>query len=142
MANRSTVWFRLMTDPQEREYIHLLVSESLTLPRDAWDVESYHLETRAEVSNGSSEIILNDPLRVSVAATTKISESSWIRTVFSLDAIVDPEIRHSVVEIDCEVEWRENRKFLKTEFPVPILSSRVRNHKVCISANFSLPLIS
>lgn len=85
----------------------------------AWDVEVFHLESRQELSSGTTEIVENGPYRVSVATKTKVSEDSWIRTVISLDA-TDSEGEAGYVLVEAEVEWRETMKFLKVEFEVDV----------------------
>ena len=87
----------------------------------AWDVEVFHLDTRQELESGPSEIVESGPHKVSLMTKTKISDRSWIRTTISLAASVDDE--PSYVEMESEVEWREDMKFLKVEFPVDILNS-------------------
>jgi alpha-mannosidase len=84
----------------------------------AWDVEVYHLDSRKELQSSASEIYENGPQRVAVVTNTKISEKSWIKTTISLSAAVGG--KPSYVEMGCEVEWHEDKKFLKVEFPVDI----------------------
>ena len=87
----------------------------------AWDVEVYHLESRKELASGKSRISENGPHRVSVVTETRISNSSWAKTTISL-APARKDIP-SYVEMECEVEWREDMKFLKVEFPVDVLNT-------------------
>ena len=62
-------------------------------------------------------------MRASLVVETKISDSSWIKSIISLDAAVDGAL--SYVHFDCEIEWRETMKFLKVEFPVDVLNTEV-----------------
>jgi alpha-mannosidase len=87
----------------------------------AWDVEVYHLESRKELKSGKSYAVETGPHRVSVTTETKISKDSWIKSTISLDALVDDA--NSQIVIETEVEWRENMKFLKVEFPVDITNT-------------------
>jgi alpha-mannosidase len=72
-----------------------------------------------EISKGVFQ--LTNPHRVSVTTETKISKDSWIKSTISLDALVDDA--NSQISIETEVEWRENMKFLKVEFPVDITNT-------------------
>ena len=86
----------------------------------AWDVEVYHLNTREELSSGTTKVIESSPHRVSVVSETRVSKQSWIKTTISLSPVYDGQ--PSCVEFECEVEWRESMKFLKVEFPVDVFS--------------------
>ena len=89
----------------------------------AWDVEVYHLETRRELPAGKVSIYETGPYRGSVLVETQISETSWIKTIISLQAAASSA--GNSVEFDCEVEWREDMKFLKVEFPVDVHNTEV-----------------
>lgn len=84
---------------------------------EAWDVEVYHLDTRKELVGGATTISEDQSLRVSVTTEVRISEKSSLRTTLSLSASAD-----SVV-ITTDVDWHEDHKFLKVEFPVDIHST-------------------
>lgn len=98
----------------------LVIFDDKPLYWQAWDVEVYHLASRKEISCGPSEILEEGPYRVSVATKAKISDRSWIKTVISLDAHGDSS---GYVQVEAEVEWQENMKFLKVEFPVDIVNT-------------------
>ncbi|KIV87793.1 hypothetical protein PV11_03315 [Exophiala sideris] len=90
---------------------------------DAWDVEIHHLEKYQYVKPGKVTIVDKGPLRASVKVEQQISESSWITSIISLDAVLDgPSYTEgfndalSQLQVECECEWREDRKFLKVEF--------------------------
>ena len=87
----------------------------------AWDVEVYHLESRKELFATSSQITEEGPLKVSLTTETKISDQSWIKTTISLAAGITSG--PSYIEMASEVEWRENKQFLKVEFPVDIMNT-------------------
>ena len=96
----------------------LVIFDDKPLYWQAWDVEVFHLESRKELKSSTTSIAENSPHCVSVVTETQISEHSWIKTTISLKATVDNE--PSYVEFDSEVEWREDKKFLKVEFPVDV----------------------
>ncbi|KAI0972557.1 glycoside hydrolase family 38 protein [Xylaria arbuscula] len=96
----------------------LVIFDDKPLYWQAWDVEVYHLETRAEVPYGETKILEDNEHRVSVVTEARISDVSSIRTVLSLS--VSFEGRQSYVECTASVDWHETMKFLKVEFPVDI----------------------
>lgn len=99
----------------------LVIFDDKPLYWQAWDVEVYHLESREELPSGASVITEQGPHRVSLVTETKISEKSWIKTTISLAASIEDQ--PSYIEMSSEVEWHENMKFLKVEFPVDIVNS-------------------
>ena len=99
----------------------LVIFDDKPLYWQAWDVEVYHLESRRELSSGTTKVVEKGPHKVSLATETKISDHSWVKTTISLTAVI--ENQPSYVEIENEVEWRENMKFLKVEFPVDIVNT-------------------
>ena len=96
----------------------LVIFDDKPLYWQAWDVELYHLESREVLPSGTTKIAENGPHKVSVVTETKISEGSWVKTIISLAASSSEQ--PSYIEMESEVEWRENMKFLKVEFPVDI----------------------
>lgn len=99
----------------------LVIFDDKPLYWQAWDVEVYHLESREELSSGTGSIVEHGPHRVSLVTETKVSEKSWIKTTISLAASINDQ--PSYIEMDSEVEWHENMKFLKVEFPVDIVNT-------------------
>jgi alpha-mannosidase len=97
----------------------------------AWDVEVYHLDSRKELPSGTTTISKKDAHQVSVVTETKISEKSWVKTYISLSAAFKGQ--QSYVEMQSEVEWREDMKFLKVEFPVD-----VRNTEASYETQFGI----
>ncbi|KAL9127311.1 MAG: hypothetical protein Q9217_003798 [Psora testacea] len=87
----------------------------------AWDVEVFHLDTRQELQSGPGQIVESGPDKVSLMTETKISDRSWVKTTISLAASVDDQ--PSYIEMESEVEWREDMKFLKVEFPVDVTNT-------------------
>ncbi|MCJ1303811.1 Glycoside hydrolase, 38 vacuolar alpha mannosidase [Hypocenomyce scalaris] len=91
---------------------------------DAWDVEVHHLEKFDYVESGKVTIVENGPLRASLKVEQKISKDSWMTSIISLDAVLEGQSYTegfndalSLIHVECEVEWQEDRKFLKVEFP-------------------------
>lgn len=96
----------------------LVIFDDKPLYWQAWDVEVFHLDSRKELSSSQTTIAEDSPYRVSVVTSTQISDNSWVKTTISLAASVHDE--PSYVEFDSEVEWQEDKKFLKVEFPVDV----------------------
>ncbi|CAI8034231.1 Alpha-mannosidase 2C1 [Geodia barretti] len=94
---------------------------------DAWDVMEYHLETREPLSvpGGGVSVLERGPLRASVQVKVPISSHSHILQQIILDADC-PYLR-----FETTVEWHENRKFLKIEFPL-----NVRSHEATYEIQF------
>lgn len=90
----------------------------------AWDVEVYHLDSRKELSVADTEISENKPFRVAVTSRVKISEKSYLTSTISLSAALKGQT--SFVEVTTDVEWREDMKFLKVEFPVDIRNTEAK----------------
>jgi alpha-mannosidase len=109
----------------------LVIFDDKPLYWQAWDVEVYHLDSRKELSSGNTKIVQKDPHQVSVMTETKISEKSWAKTYISLSAAFKGQ--QSYVEMHSEVEWREDMKFLKVEFPVD-----VRNTEASYETQFGI----
>lgn len=96
----------------------LVIFDDKPLYWQAWDVEVFHLDSRKELGSGLTKISQSDPHQVSVVTETKISEKSWIKTYITLSAAFKDQ--QSYVEVESEVEWREDMKFLKVEFEVDV----------------------
>ena len=94
---------------------HLDLFDDQPAKWDAWDVDIFHLEKRYEVSGARSvRITETGPLRASVEFEYALSPASALRQTVSLTAL-SPRL-----DFDTEVEWHENNKFLKVEFPLDI----------------------
>jgi len=118
--------------PKGAKANQLVIYDDKPLYWQAWDVEVYHLASREEL-HATSETTISEkgPHRVSVVTSTKISESSWIKTTISLSAALPAVPSH--VEVAAEVEWREDKRFLKVEFPVD-----VRNTEASYETQFGI----
>jgi alpha-mannosidase len=84
---------------------------------DAWDVMEYHLETRKPVAGGVVTVKDVGPLRASVQVKMAVGQrSSLVQTIYL-------DVGCSALTFNTEVDWHENHKFLKVEFPLNIRSS-------------------
>ena len=86
---------------------------------DAWDVEPSILETgRACVPAASYRVRDRGPLRAELEFDREIGRGSRLRQSVRLDA-------HSRrLEFHCHVEWREDHKLLRVEFPLDVQTDR------------------
>ena len=107
--------------PSGHKANQLVIFDDKPLHWQAWDVEVFHLDTRQELPSSAGTVVESGPHRVSLMTETKISERSWIKTTISLAAAIEGQ--PSYVEMESEVEWREDMKVLKIEFPVDILNT-------------------
>ena len=86
---------------------------------EAWDLDPFHLETRADCPPATSaEVVLADPLRAEVAFERPIGERSRMRQTVRLDAEAQR------LEFHCAIDWQEDRRALKVRFPVAVLAPR------------------
>ncbi|KAF9200680.1 Glycoside hydrolase, 38 vacuolar alpha mannosidase [Haplosporangium sp. Z 27] len=88
----------------------LKLFEDIPLYWDAWDVEIYHLNTGRTVENSKARIGEVGPLRSTIVVKYAISEKSTAVQTIALTA-TSPRL-----DFHTEVEWHENRTFLKVEF--------------------------
>jgi alpha-mannosidase len=98
-----------------------VIFDDIPLFWEAWDVEVYHLETRRELSYGQTSLHEVKPHRVTLATEIKISKNSSLKSYITLSAALKGQ--PSWVECRAEVDWHENSKFLKVEFPVDIVNT-------------------
>jgi alpha-mannosidase len=106
--------------PEGQKANQLVLFSDLPLNWQAWDVEVYHLESRQELTPEKTMITEKSSYSVAVTTETRISEKSSIRTTVSLRAARPGDSRITPIEITADVDWHEDRKFLKVEFPVDI----------------------
>ncbi|KAJ2721122.1 Glycoside hydrolase, 38 vacuolar alpha mannosidase [Coemansia sp. Benny D115] len=83
---------------------------------DAWDIEIYSLEKYRTLDGVSVQIADKGPLVASLSVRVPISDESVLTQTISLTAI-SPRL-----EFDCDIDWHENRKCLKTSFTWDITS--------------------
>ncbi|XP_052810872.1 alpha-mannosidase 2C1-like isoform X3 [Mya arenaria] len=105
-------------DAVDKEYPanQFVMYDDIPLYWDAWDVMDYHMETRKAVTDviSETEVLDQGPLRVSLKFSLRISDKSRINQQIILDA-GSPFLRFNT-----EVEWYENRRMLKVEFPTSV----------------------
>jgi alpha-mannosidase len=86
---------------------------------EAWDLDPFHLETRADCPPAASAgIVRAEPLRAEVALDRPIGRASRMRQVVRLDA------EAARLELHCEIDWQEERRALKVRFPVAVRARR------------------
>jgi alpha-mannosidase len=82
---------------------------------DAWDVDIFHLEKRDDVGPAKSACLIEaGSLRAAVEFIYTISPFSSMRQVVSLTALAKQ------LEFTTDIDWHENHKFLKVEFPINV----------------------
>lgn len=82
---------------------------------DAWDVDPFHLETARDCGPAhSAKVITESALRAEVRFEHHVGRKSTITQVIRLDA------HARRLEMDCDVDWHEDHKFLKVAFPVTV----------------------
>ncbi|KAJ3051806.1 Glycoside hydrolase, 38 vacuolar alpha mannosidase [Rhizophlyctis rosea] len=90
------------------------IYEDIPLFWDAWDVEVYHLEKGWDAGVGTLEVLEKGPLRAVLQVKHPLTKHSTLTQKIIINA------RSKLIEFDTHVDWHENRKFLKVEFPVNI----------------------
>ncbi|KAJ1721115.1 Glycoside hydrolase, 38 vacuolar alpha mannosidase [Coemansia erecta] len=83
---------------------------------DAWDEEIYLRESFKKLDGTSVAIVEAGPILGSVSVKVPISDDSVLTQVISLSA-ASPRL-----DFDCDIDWHENRKSLKTAFTWDITS--------------------
>lgn len=106
-----------------------MLFDDIPLYWDAWDCMDYHLETRSVVNNTSNakeevHVELNSPFKVTLKWSQSLGQSSSISQKVHITA-VDP-----FIEFESRVQWTENRKFLKVEFPAEVHTNQVSNEEI------------
>lgn len=98
-----------------------VIFDDVPLYWDAWDVMDYHLETRTPLLDVADPLHISDyscELRGGVEFTIRVGVSSYLRQMIQLDA------GSAMIKFKTYVDWHENRKFLKVEFPFNMLSAK------------------
>ncbi|GAA5797506.1 hypothetical protein HPULCUR_002894 [Helicostylum pulchrum] len=109
---------RELIKPGERGNVYKMY-EDVPLFWDAWDVEIYHMEKFKVVEQGSVQILEQGPLRCSLLIEKQLSATSQLRQIVILSAV------SRRLDFETEVDWNENRQFLKVEFSWDILTDNV-----------------
>jgi alpha-mannosidase len=82
---------------------------------DAWDIDPFHLETRADCAPAESHrVVTESPLRAEIAFERAIGETSRLTQVVRLDA------GSRRLEFHTTVDWHEEHKLLKACFPLDV----------------------
>ncbi|RKK73187.1 Alpha-mannosidase [Fusarium oxysporum] len=98
-----------------------VIFDDIPLYWQAWDVEVYHLDARKKVEYGKTKIFEQKPHRVTLVTDVKISENSYIKSYTTLSAALKGQ--PSRVDVRADVNWHEDSKFLKVEFPVNVVNT-------------------
>ncbi|PNY28426.1 Alpha-mannosidase [Tolypocladium capitatum] len=98
-----------------------VIFDDIPLFWEAWDVEIYHLGTRRQLEYGQTKVYENKAHRVTLVTDIKISDESCLKSYISLSAAIKGQ--PSQVDCSAEVDWHENSKFLKVEFPVNVVNT-------------------
>jgi alpha-mannosidase len=82
---------------------------------DAWDIDPFHLQTRADCAPaaGLAEV-REDPLRAEVVVEREVGEASRLRQTFVLDAGARRLVVRTVAD------WHESHRLLKVAFPLAV----------------------
>lgn len=98
-----------------------VIYDDIPLYWQAWDVEVYHLDAQRKLSYGETKVFEQKAHRVTLVTNIQISEKSSLKSYISLSA----SIKGQASQVDCaaEVDWHENSKFLKVEFPVDVVNN-------------------
>jgi alpha-mannosidase len=91
---------------------HFVIFDDVPAANDAWDVDVFHYEKRYEVP-GARAVKVSEagPLRAAVEFEYDLSKTSGLKQTVSLTAI-SPRL-----DFANQVDWHENHKLLKVEFP-------------------------
>ena len=81
-------------------------------------MDVYHLEKKKEFNGDHAEIIESGPIRAAIKFSVKISETSYLSQVISLDCL------SAKLEFDTQVHWHASHQFLKVEFPLNVRSAK------------------
>jgi alpha-mannosidase len=82
---------------------------------DAWDVDPFHLETRADCAPADGiAAVLEDALRVEVDFERPVGARSHLRQTVRLDAVARR------LEVHTVADWHEDHRFLKAAFPLAV----------------------
>lgn len=107
--------------PKGGEANKFVLFDDIPLFWEAWDVEVYHLNTKQQLQYGKTKIHESKDHLVTLVTDIKISEHSSLKSYITLKAAIKGQ--PSQVDCSAEVDWHENSKFLKVEFPVEVTST-------------------
>jgi len=101
----------------------LVLFDDIPLYWDAWDCMDYHQETRQTVNKPLEStaddwecvhIEVQNHFRVTLKWSQRVGQRSHVTQRIHITAI------DAHIEFETMIDWRENRKFLKVEFPVNV----------------------
>lgn len=98
-----------------------VIFDDIPLYWQAWDVEVYHLDARRNVEYGKTKIFEQKPHRVTLVTEIKVSENSSIKSYTTLSAALKGQPPQ--IDVKANVNWHEDSKFLKVEFPVNVVNN-------------------
>ncbi|KAJ1977602.1 Glycoside hydrolase, 38 vacuolar alpha mannosidase [Dimargaris cristalligena] len=102
--------------PEGQRANQLRIYEDIPIYWDAWDVEIYHQEKGRDAGPGQVTVGEEGPLLGSLTVKCQLTPTSTCQTTISLTAV------SRRLDFDCSVDWHENRRILKVEFPLDITS--------------------
>jgi alpha-mannosidase len=89
--------------------------EDLPVDFDAWDIDPFHLETRADCAPAEGIAALDSsPLRAEALFERRVGEASALRQTFRLDA------GSHRLEVHTVADWHESHRLLKVAFPLAV----------------------
>lgn len=101
------------------------IYDDVPLYWDAWDVEIYHIGTRRPLlAKTSIELTDVSVHKVTVSWSAPISAESSIKCTFKVCSYLP------YLDVETSVDWHENHKLLKIEFPIDISYSSVANYDI------------
>ena len=104
----------LATDASANRFV---LYDDIPAANDAWDVDIFHMEKRYKLAGAiSASVIEHGPLRASVEFEYVLTRTSTLKQTVSLTAI-SPRL-----DFATQVDWHENHKLLKVEFPFNLRS--------------------
>lgn len=84
-------------------------------------MEVYHLNTERDLKYGATRVHEIKPHQVTLVTDITISKESTMKSYITVKAALKGQ--SSWIECHAEVDWHENSKFLKVEFPVNVVSN-------------------
>lgn len=92
------------------------------LGNDAWDTEIFSFQKYKFLEGGEVISVTSSPLESKLVVKHEISSKSYIETTISLQGITGDSsiLQNNFVKFTSHVEWHEDAKFLKVQFPTTI----------------------
>ncbi|PWN26260.1 hypothetical protein BDZ90DRAFT_280786 [Jaminaea rosea] len=107
----------------------LSIAEDYSAQFDAWELESYSLDTMEEIRFDRCKIAERGPWRASMVLEASFGKSK-ASIILSLDAVPATAVQggksgsdaRSLIRFDAEVDWQEKHRFLRFEVPTSLQS--------------------